>query len=110
MNVLACENDPLYCVTIRHNLVAGIDRRTAPAGVEIPDTQLEVSTQLAANFRARGLMDGDYYFRDSEPARHFATISLQFIKQIAEKSLADLDGASVRHEGWSNPHAWNAVS
>ena len=56
------------------------------------------------NHRRNGCLDGDYFFEDSETARHFAYLSLDFMKRLLEKSIESLDTAKVSQEGWRNPH------
>ena len=37
----------IYRVTVRHNVVFGIQRPAESGGIEVPETKLEVGTQLA---------------------------------------------------------------
>ncbi len=94
----------LYRVVVRHNLVARIEALPFRDDVAVPDSPLEVSSLLARNHRENGCLDGAYYFEDSETARHFAYLSLDFMKHMLEKSIESLDTAKVSQEGWRNPH------
>ena len=94
----------LYRVVVRHNLVAEIEALAARDDVDVPGSPLEVSTLLARNHRENGCLDGEYFFEDSETARHFAHLSLDFMKRLLEKSMESLDRARVSQEGWRNPH------
>ena len=84
----------VYVVVVEHNLVCAIERTEPPAD-PIPATPLEVSTQLAANNRANGCIDGRYYFTDTQAARIFASLCLQFVKSLAEKRLAAVDSLAA---------------
>ena len=77
-----------YVVVVRHNLVCAIEPVADMPRESIPATPLEVSTQLAANHRANGCIDGRYYFRDTMHARTFAELCLEFTKAMVEKRLA----------------------
>jgi hypothetical protein len=84
----------VYVVVVEHNLVRAIERAPAPAE-PIAATPLEVSTQLAANNRAHGCIDGRYYFTDTQAARIFATLCLEFVRALAEKRLAVVSALPV---------------
>jgi hypothetical protein len=84
----------VYVVVVEHNLVSAIER-TEPPPEPIPATPLEVSTQLAANHRTNGCLDGRYYFTNTQAARTFAALCLTFVKALAEKRLAAVDSLAV---------------
>ena len=84
----------VYVVVVEHNLVCAIER-SAPPPEPIPATPLEVSTQLAANNRAHGCLDGRYYFTDTQAARTFAVLCLTFVKSLAERRMAAVDALAV---------------
>lgn len=81
-------------VVVEHNLVRAIERCAPPPG-PIPATPLEVSTQLAANNRAHGCIDGRYCFTDTQAAKIFASLCLEFTKALAEKRLAAVNALAV---------------
>jgi hypothetical protein len=80
-----------YVVVVTNNLVTAIERSLDASPAPIPATPLEVSSQLAANHRAHGYIDGRYYFEDPQRARIFATLCLAFVKGLAEKRLEWID-------------------
>ena len=94
----------LYRVLVSHNLVTRIEAIPYRDDVDVPDSPLEVSSLLAQNHMKNGCLDGAYYFEDSETARHFAYLSLDFMKRMFEKSIESLDAAKVSQEGWANPY------
>lgn len=84
----------VYVVVVEHNLVRAIERCAPPPG-PIPATPLEVSTQLAANNRAHGCLDGRYLFTDTQAAKIFAALCLEFTRAVAEKRLAAVNALAV---------------
>jgi hypothetical protein len=84
----------VYVVVVEHNLVCAIERTQPPRG-PIPASPLEVSSQLAANNRANGCLDGRYYFTDTQAARTFASLCLQFVRNLAERRQATVDALPV---------------
>ncbi|MFQ5935576.1 MAG: hypothetical protein ACE5LB_04120 [Acidiferrobacterales bacterium] len=96
---------PLYKVVVRHNIVCAIQRLEDADRVDVPQTKLEVSTQLAKNNQENGCIDGDYYFEDANLAKNFAILSLDFAKRLIEKTLAQIEDRSFTGEfDWRNPH------
>jgi hypothetical protein len=93
-----------YRVVIRHNLVIGIERFVLHRDSNLADDPLAVSSQFAQNYLDHGCVDGSYEFMDSTAASHFAELSLDFIRRLAEKSSQSLTSGAVETEGWSNPH------
>lgn len=86
-----------YVVVVRHNVVCAIERAQPEPGVRIPATPLEVSTQLAANFRDLGCIDGRYHFDDPQRARIFASLCLEFTKALVEKRLEAVERLRSDH-------------
>lgn len=80
-----------YVVVVRGNLVVAIERSARPPDSPIPGSPLEVSSQLAANHKRHGCIDGTYYFDDAQRARIFATLCLGFTKAVAERRLTFID-------------------
>ncbi len=94
-----------YRVTVRHNVVFGIQRVAESGGIEVPETKLEVGTQLARNHQANGCIDGDYYFDDVDTARYFAILSLDFIKKLIERTIETLEADKLDSDAdWRNVH------
>jgi len=82
-----------FLVRVRHNLVYEVCPVEDASGMEIPATKLDVSAQLAASHRARGCIDGDYYFQDSATARRFAFLCQDFVKKLVERTVTELEEA-----------------
>jgi hypothetical protein len=83
-------HDPeaVFVVTVEHNLVSAIMRAPGDSAGAVPDTTLEVGTELAANYRRNGCLDGKYRFRNAQRARIFATLCLEFTQALTERRLA----------------------
>lgn len=79
-----------FVVVVEHNLVTALERVAEGIPVEIPQSKLEVGTQLADNNRANGCIDGRYYFDNAQRARIFATLCLEFTKALVEKRLGEV--------------------
>ena len=97
----------IYRVTVTHNVVSYIGRvaEAEAAGVEVPDSKLEVSTQLARNNQMNGCLDGDYHFDHIEVAKHFAVLALDFAKRQIERSIEEIEGTTFAQDAvWHNPH------
>ncbi len=76
-----------YVVVVEHNLVTAVQKMTDGAGASVPQTKLEVGTQLADNYRSHGCIDGRYYFDNAQRARIFATLCLEFTRALIDKRL-----------------------
>ena len=85
----------VYVVVVEHNLVRAIERVAEAPGEPIPATPLEVSSQLAANNRANGCLDGRYYFSETQPAKIFASLCLEFVRALADKRREAIDALPV---------------
>ncbi|HYC38684.1 MAG TPA: hypothetical protein VEC19_19810 [Usitatibacter sp.] len=83
-----------WVVVVEHNLVQAIERCAMPPEA-IPATPLEVSSQLARNNRENGCLDGRYYFADSQPAKVFASLCLEFTRALADKRIAAIEALPV---------------
>jgi hypothetical protein len=77
----------VYVVTVEHNLVSAIARVPEGSVGAVPETTLEVGTELAANYRRDGCLDGRYLFRSAQRARIFATLCLEFTQALIERRL-----------------------
>lgn len=88
--------DELYVVVVEHNLVRAIERAAAGAApARVPATPLEVSTELAGNYRDNGCLDGRYYFTQTQAAKIFAGLCLEFIQALAQRRLAAINALPV---------------
>jgi hypothetical protein len=83
----------VFLVRARHNLVCEVRPVEDASGIDIPATKLDVSAQLAASHRARGCIDGDYYFDDSATARRFAFLCQDFVRKLVERTVTELEEA-----------------
>ena len=98
------DNTRLYQVVVKHNIVCAIRRVDKSGAVEVPQTKLEVSTQLARNNQQNGCIDGEYYFEDAALAKSFAILSLDFVKRLIEKTLEKIEARSFSGEfDWTDP-------
>lgn len=84
-----------YIVVVEKNLVRSIERSSVAPPRPVPRTPLEVSAELATNHRLHGCIDGRYYFEDSQRARIFAQLCLEFIRALVDKRLAAIDKLPV---------------
>jgi len=75
-----------YRVTVRHNLVLGVESIDAMSDQELPTDNLEVTLTLAQNYRQNGCIDGEYLFSSVHQAKDFALVALDFVKKLTEKS------------------------
>jgi hypothetical protein len=85
----------VYVVVVRNNVVCAIERSTAAAPVSIPQTPLEVATELATNNRVNGCIDGRYRFDDTQRAKIFAALCLEFTRAVVERRLAAIEALPV---------------
>lgn len=82
------DREAVFVVTVEHNLVTAIARSPGESADAVPETTLEVGTELAANYRSHGCLDGRYLFRNAQRARIFATLCLEFTRALTERRLA----------------------
>jgi hypothetical protein len=80
-----------WAVTVRGNLVCGIERAAADALSANAATPLEVGSALAANFARNGCIDGSYLLTDRGSARTFAMLCLTFSKALVERRLGVIE-------------------
>lgn len=80
--------EAVFVVIVEHNLVTAIARASGGGAGAVPETTLEVGTELAANYRRNGCLDGQYLFRNAQRARIFATLCLEFTQALTERRLA----------------------
>ncbi|MEP6657031.1 MAG: hypothetical protein ABJC33_07325 [Betaproteobacteria bacterium] len=88
----------VYVVIVRHNIVTALE--PAPDGIEmsVPQTKLEIGTQLAENYRANGCIDGRYLFDNAQRARIFAVLCLEFIRALVDKRTEVINGLATGSE------------
>ncbi len=77
----------IYVVVVEHNVVTAVRQLPGDAPVRIPQSRLDIGTELAANYRAHGCIDGRYHFDNAQRARIFATLCLEFTRALVDKRL-----------------------
>jgi hypothetical protein len=76
-----------YVVVVEHNLVTAVHKLPEGSVAAIPETKLEIGTELANNYRTHGCIDGRYHFENAQRARVFATLCLEFARALVDKRL-----------------------
>ena len=95
------ESRPPIRVRISGNLVVSIEPAPEVPLGSVPDSRLAIGTRLAANYQRNGSLDGDYLFLESEQARSFAVIALDFTRRLAERDIERIEQWDFnRGEGW----------
>ena len=59
--------------------------------MRVPESNLEVTSELAGNHQRHGCIDGRYRFDDPERARSFAVLALDFVKRMLEKRIEEIE-------------------
>ena len=81
-----------YRVVVRKNLIEEIrHQRLLAEDQQLLRTNLEAGTSLAQNFQQFGCIDSDYFFDDSERAKIFASMCLDFMKKLIDSRKASID-------------------
>jgi hypothetical protein len=88
-----------YTVVVRGNVVVAIEREPR-APRHAARTPLEIGTELASNNRRNGCIDGRYECDDSQSARVFASLCLEYTKALIEKRLAAVNALPVGFESF----------
>ena len=78
------DGDTVFEVVVRHNAVQAIRRVPRAQDMHIPESNLEVTSELARNHQRHGCIDGCYWFDQPERARSFAVLALDFVKRMLE--------------------------
>ncbi len=81
---------------VRHNVVAALEKAPDGSDTPVPQTKLEVGTQLAENYRAHGCIAGQYLFDSGQRARLFAVLWLEFIRALSADMLNHLPDIDAR--------------
>ena len=81
-----------YRVVVRKNLIEEIrHQRLLAEDQQLLHTNLEAGASLAQNFQQFGCIDSDYFFDDSERAKIFASMCLDFMKKLIDSRMASID-------------------
>lgn len=94
----------VYVVVVRHNVVIALEQ--APDGIDtpVPQTKLEIGTQLADNYRVNGCIDGRYLFDNAQRARIFAVLCLEFVRALVDKRLEAVKALALGAEYFAPEH------
>jgi len=83
--------DTVFEVVVRHNAVQAIRRVPRAPDMHVPESNLEVTSELARNHQRNGCIDGCYRFDEPERARSFAVLALDFVKRMLEKRIEQIE-------------------
>ena len=97
--------DSVFEVVVRHNAVQAIRRVPRAPGMYVPDSNLEVTSELARNHQRHGCIDGCYRFDEPERARSFAVLALDFVKRMIEKRIEQIESLDTGAEFETPEHA-----
>ena len=90
--------DAVFEVVVRHNAVQAIRRVPRTPDMHVPESNLEVTSELARNHRRNGCIDGCYRFDEFERARSFAVLALDFVKRMLEKCIEQIEALDTGAE------------
>ena len=99
------DGDTVFEVVVRHNAVQAIRRVPRAPGMDVPDSNLEVTSELARNHQQHGCIDGCYRFDNPERARSFAVLALDFVKRLLEKRIEQIEALDTGAEFEAPGHA-----
>ena len=97
--------DTVFEVVVRHNAVQAIRRVPRSQDMHVPDSNLEVTSDLARNHQCHGCIDGCYRFDEPERARSFAVLALDFVKRMLEKRIEQIELLDTGAEFTAPEHA-----
>ena len=92
------DGDTVIEVLVRHNAVQAIRRVPRTPDMHVPESTLEVTSELARNHRRQGCIDGCYRFDEPERARSFAVLALDFVKRMLEKRIEQIEALDTGAE------------
>ena len=88
-----------FNVVVRHNLVEEIRRLDEPAEDQtVLLTNLDAGTLLSENYQTNKCIDGEYCFDDAERAKTFASVCMNFTKQLLHSRLERIDNLNSGEE------------
>ena len=97
--------DTVFEVVVRHNAVQAIRRVPRAPDIHVPESNLEVTSELARNHQRNGCIDGCYRFDEPERARSFAVLALDFVKRMLEKRVEQIEALDTGAEFVAPEHA-----
>ncbi len=84
---------------MRHNLVEEIRHQQSLSETQsLLKTNLEAGTLLSQTFRQTGCIDGEYCFDDSERAKLFASVCMDFIAKLIESRSTRIERLNHNEE------------
>ena len=92
------DGDVVFEVVVRHNAVHAIRRVPRAPEMRVPESNLEVTSELARNHQQHGCIDGHYLFDAPERARSFAVLALDFVKRMLEKRIEQIEALDTGAE------------
>ncbi|MDD9982612.1 MAG: hypothetical protein OXU81_14860 [Gammaproteobacteria bacterium] len=92
------DTDTVFEVVVRHNAVQAIRRVPRALDMHVPESNLEVTSELARNHQRNGCIDGCYRFDEPERARSFAVLALDFVKRMLEKRIEQIEAIDTGAE------------
>lgn len=88
-----------FNVIVRHNLVEEIRRLDEPVANQVVlQTNLDAGTLLSENYQTDKCIDGEYCFDDAERAKAFASVCMNFTKQLLHSRLERIDDLNSGEE------------
>ena len=99
------DGDTVFEVVVRHNAVQTIRRVPRAPDMRVPESNLEVTSELARNHQRHGCIDGCYRFDEFERARSFAVLALDFVKRVFEKRIEQIEALDTGTEFEAPGHA-----
>ena len=88
----------VFEVVVRHSSVQAIRKVPRAPDMHVPESNLEVTSELARNHQRHGCIDGCYRFDDPERARSFAVLALDFVKRMLEKRIEQIEALNTGEE------------
>ena len=102
---LMIDGAAVFEVVVRHNAVQVIRRTPRTPDTYVPESNLEVTSDLARNHQLHGCIDGCYRFDDPERARSFAVLALDFVKRLLAKRIEQIESLDTGAEFEAPEHA-----
>ena len=99
------DRDTVFEVIVGHNAVQAIRKVPRARDMHVPESNLEVTSELARNHQRHGCIDGCYRFDDPERARSFAVLALDFVKRMLEKRIEQIESLDTGTEYQAPEHA-----
>lgn len=99
------DDDTVFEVFVLHNTVQAISRVPRTPDMLVPESNLEVTSELARNHQRNGCIDGIYRFDEPERARSFAVLALDFVKRMLENRIEQIESLDTGEEFTAPEHS-----